>query len=443
MLKLLLISPRNSTVGTTKGRQLAHIGLPIVAAWTPPEWEVEIIDDVSQDVDFEANVDLVGISIFTAQAVRGYELADRFRKRGIKVILGGMHASSLPEEAIHHADAVVIGEAEGVWPVVLEDWKKNQLKRFYRNEQMFKDLSYYRPPRRELLKTSVAFGMTPVQTTRGCPYRCNFCTVHMFYGGKYRYRPVDDVINELRSIDSKHVLFIDDHIMGNPKYAKELFEKMIPLKKRWGGQSTLLVARDKDLIRLAAKSGAFSMFIGLESVIQETLAEANKTFNKTKDYIKLLKTYHEHGIGVVAGTIFGFDTDDKGVFEKTAAFYDMAGVAVPNYGILTPFPGTGQYEMMERQGRILTKDWSLYTGSHVVFRPKNMTPSELLDGKNWAAQQTYGLKSIARRLRENWRTPLFYTATNLSYKYNVDTNFPKGFADRIPGQELQAFLAGF
>jgi radical SAM superfamily enzyme YgiQ (UPF0313 family) len=442
MLKLLLVSPRNSSVSTTKGRQLAHIGLPIIAAWTPPEWDVQIVDDLHEDLNFEANVDIVGISIFTAQAIRGYEIADRFRKRGIKVVLGGMHASSLPEEAIHHADSVVIGEAEGVWPQVLEDYKNDALKRFYRAEATT-DLSHYRPPRRELLKTSVAFGMTPVQTTRGCPYRCNFCTVHMFYGGKYRYRPIDDVINELKSIESKHVLFIDDHVMGNPRYAKELFERMIPLKKRWGGQSTLLVARDKELMRLATKSGCFSMFIGLESVIQETLQEANKSFNKTKDYIKLLKTYHEHGIGVVAGTIFGFDTDDKDVFEKTAAFYDLAGVAVPNYGILTPFPGTGQFEQMERQGRILTKDWSLYTGSHVVFRPKNMTPSELLDGKNWAAQQTYGMRSIAKRLRENWRTPLFYTATNLSYKYNVDTNFPRGFADRIPGTELQAFLQTF
>lgn len=442
MLKLLLISPRNSSVNTTKGRQLAHIGLPIVAAWTPPEWGVEIVDDVSQDIDFDANVDMVGISIFTAQATRGYEIAAKFRSRGIKVVLGGMHASSLPEEAILHCDTVVIGEAEGVWPTVLDDYKKNQLKRFYRAEPTT-DLSHYRPPRRELLKTSVAFGMTPVQTTRGCPYRCNFCTVHMFYGGKYRYRPINDVINELKSIESRHVLFIDDHIMGNPRYAKELFERMIPLKKRWGGQSTLLVARDKELMRLATKSGCFSMFIGLESVIQETLAEANKSFNKTKDYIKLLHTYHQHGIGVVAGTIFGFDTDDKNVFEKTAAFYDMAGVAVPNYGILTPFPGTGQYEQMERSGRILTKDWSLYTGSHVVFRPNNMTPSELLDGKNWAAQQTFGTRSIVKRLRENWRTPLFFAATNISYKYNVDTNFPRGVADRLPGHELQAFLQSF
>jgi radical SAM superfamily enzyme YgiQ (UPF0313 family) len=442
MLKLLLISPRNSSVVTTKGRQLAHIGLPIVAAWTPPEWDVEIVDDLNEDVNFDANVDLVGISIFTAQAIRGYEIADRFRKRGIRVVLGGMHASSLPEEAAEHADAVVIGEAEGIWPQVLEDWKRNRLRRFYRAEAT-QDLAHYRPPRRELLKTDVAFGATPVQTTRGCPYRCNFCTVHMFYGGKYRYRPVDDVINEIKSIESKRIIFIDDHILGNPTYARELFTRMIPLKKQWGGQCTLLVARDRELIRLAARSGCFSMFIGVESVIQETLAAANKSFNKTKDYVRLLRTFHEHGISVVAGTIFGFDTDDPSVFEKTVAFYEMAGVALPNYGILCPFPGTGQYRQLEREGRILTKNWSLYTGAHVVFQPKRMTPSELLDGKNWAGQQTYRLLGIARRFKENWRRPIFYTATNLSYKYNVDTNFPKGSAERLPRHELQAFLSGF
>jgi radical SAM superfamily enzyme YgiQ (UPF0313 family) len=442
MLKLLLISPRNSSVVTTKGRQLAHIGLPIVAAWTPPEWDVQVVDDLNEDLNFDASVDLVGISIFTAQAVRGYEIADRFRRRGIRVVLGGMHASSLPEEAAEHADAVVIGEAEGIWPQVLEDWKRNELRRFYRAEATL-DLAHYRPPRRELLKTDVAFGATPVQTTRGCPYRCNFCTVHMFYGGKYRHRPVDDVINELKSIESKRIIFIDDHILGNPKYARELFTRMLPLKKQWGGQCTLLVARDRELIRLAARSGCFSMFIGVESVIQETLTAANKSFNKTKDYVKLLRTFHEHGISVVAGTILGFDTDDPTVFEKTVAFYEMAGVALPNYGILCPFPGTGQYEQFEREGRILTKNWSLYTGAHVVFRPKLMTPSELLDGKNWAGQQTYRLLGIARRFKENWRRPFFYMATNLSYKYNVDTNFPKGIADRLSPNELQAFLSGF
>ena len=154
MLKLLLVSPRNSSVSTSKGRQLAHIGLPIVAAWTPPEWEVQIVDDLHEDLNFEANVDLVGISLFTAQAIRGYEIADKFRKRGLKVIIGGMHASALPEEAILHADSIVIGEAENIWPQILEDWKRNRLRKFYRAETT-PDLAHYRPPRRELLKTSV------------------------------------------------------------------------------------------------------------------------------------------------------------------------------------------------------------------------------------------------------------------------------------------------
>jgi radical SAM superfamily enzyme YgiQ (UPF0313 family) len=441
--KLLLISPRNSSVKTTKGRQLAHLGLPAVAALTPArDWDVHIVDDLNEPIDFNADADLVGVSIFTAQATRGYEIADRFRARGTPVVIGGMHASALPDEAAAHADAVVVGEAERSWPVLVEDFERGEMKSRYHNAREW-DPSEYIPPRRDLLKTRVAFGMTPVQTTRGCPYRCNFCSVHEFFGGKYLHRPVKDVIAELRAIPQKHILFIDDHIMGNVKYARELFTAMVPLKKRWGGQSTLGVARDKELLVLAQRSGCFSMFIGVESVIQETLAEANKGFNKTKDYLSLIKNYRDHGIAIVAGTIFGFDTDGPDVFEKTVAFYDMAEVAVPNYGVLCPFPGTGQFNALRAEGRLLTEDWSMYTGSHVVFKPKRLGVQELLDGKHWAARQTYSFKSIGKRFAGNWRTPLFHVATNLSYKYNVVRNFPRGHATRVSGPQLQSFLASF
>jgi len=410
-MKIILISPtwkiqaKEKRMERGKVFKIPQLSLLAVAAVTPPDVEIELIDENVEEIDFNKEADLVGITSMTATAPRAYEIADRFREKGIPVVLGGMHPSALPEEAIQHANAVVIGEAELTWPRLIEDFKrggKEALKQFYQDGRRV-DLSQIFPPRRSLLKKNRYITTRVLQVSRGCPFDCSFCSVSKFFGKKYRFRPVKDVVAEIkslvgRSLRSRFIGFLDDNIMGNAKYAKELFRALIPYKLLWASQTSVNVAQDLELLELAAKSGCKGLFVGFESISPSSLREADKPQNKISFYKKAIERFHRFGIFLEGAFIFGFDNDDKSIFEKTVNFIKKVKLDALQFGILTPFPGTRLFSKLSREGRIIDHDWSNYDIANVVFKPKLMTPQELKEGFTWAYQQVYSFPGIFRRL---------------------------------------------
>jgi len=404
MKKLLLISPFFSDrvkKPTEKPFLIPPLNLPIVASLTPQDYEVVLVDENIEDTDFEQDVDLVGITAMTAQAPRAYRIADTWRKRGVRVVMGGIHPTAVPEEAAQHSDAVVIGEVENIWAQVIKDAETNGLKKFYRSVERpcLKELPY---PRLDLLRSDRYIVCNVIQVFRGCPFNCRFCSVTNFFGNTYRYKPVDDVVREVQlrvgdTRKSRFFGFVDDNIGGLPSYAKELFTRLIPFHIIWGGQASLTIARDRELMRIFERSGCKALFIGLESASQAALHESNKNFLKVSQFKEAIKIIHDHGIGVEGAFIFGFDDDDHGVFERTVEFADRIGVDAAQFGILTPFPGTAVWEKMVQEHRIISDDWARYTIGHVVFDPKKMSPERLQEGADWAWREFYSLRKIGKR----------------------------------------------
>ncbi len=366
-----------------------------VAAAMPPNVETQIVDEDVEPVDFDSDADLIGISFMTFNAPRAYEIADRFRnKRNKKVIVGGFHPTFMPEEALQHADAVCAGEAENIVPVMINDFLNGTLKRIYRNSAV--DLRGLKVPNRNLLqRTSYSLPDT-VQATRGCPQRCKFCSITQFFGHKFRKRPVDEVIEELKSLRT-HLLFMDDNITTDASYAKELFRRMIPLKKRWFSQCSVRIAYDDELLDLAARSGCLGLFIGFESLNEDNLKEWHKSFNKAKDFDWAIRRIHAKGIGIQAAIVFGDDGDTKESFPRTLDFLLRSNIDALQATILTPFPGTPLHAEMERAGRIVDKDWGHYDFRHVVFEPKQMSREDLKEGHDWVLRGFYSRRSIASR----------------------------------------------
>jgi radical SAM superfamily enzyme YgiQ (UPF0313 family) len=416
-MRVLLISPRSPVPSATKREKAVHfcrLSLTTVAALFPKDAEIRIINDSLEEIDFDEKVDLVGISAMTCTAPRVYEIADRFRERGIPVVLGGIHSSALPEEASIHADAVVIGEAEGLMEKFLDDFKKGKLKKFYRSNEM-PSLSNLPLPRKDLLFGNKYYReMDVIQTTRGCPFNCDFCTVSTFFGRTYRTRPIKDVIEEIKL--TRHWtmrFFADDNIAGNPAYAKKLFRALIPLKIKWFGQASIIMSRDEELLRLAALSGCTSLFIGFESLSPDSLKSVGKGVNLLTDYKEAIKKIHDYGITIIGAFIFGFDADEIGVFEETVDFMEKNHIEYPCFSILTPLPGTPFYRRMEEQGRIIERDWSKYTCGEVVFRPKLLTVDQLQSGYYWARKQISSYRSIFLRTLQMRKYSLAYLPINL------------------------------
>jgi radical SAM superfamily enzyme YgiQ (UPF0313 family) len=395
MRRLVLVAPSQRTGGWAL---FPPLSLAVLAALTPPDWEVRLVDEAVEPIDFEAPADLVGITVMTSVAPRAYEVSARFRERGVPVVLGGIHPTALPEEAAAHADAVVVGEAEGVWPEVLRDAVRGRLRKFYRRRSR-PDLAGLPVPRRDLFKPGAYLTTATVETSRGCPFSCDFCSVSRFFGRTYRWRPLRDVLNELSNLGRKLVFFVDDNIFGARARAREFFKSLIPLRLTWVGQSSLNIARDPELLGLAARSGCRGLFIGLESFLARNLQEVGKSLlNRVDDYGEAVSRIQAHGIGILGAFIFGFDGDDPGVFTRTVRLAQRLRLAAAQFGILTPFPGTVLRERLERQKRILHNDWSRYTISNVVFRPAGMSPETLQAGFEWAYRAFYSSGSILRRL---------------------------------------------
>lgn len=386
-----------------------------VAALTPPEIEVEIQDEGVQNIDADAPCDLVGITACTSAAPRGYEIADEFRGRGKPVVMGGMHASACPEEALQHCDSVVVGEAEGKWPRVLEDWSRGVLKQVYRSSQ-FPDLSSVPAPRRDLIRREDYYAPDTMQATRGCVHNCDFCSVSTFFGRRIRTRPAEVVAEEMSSLPSRYIVFVDDNIMSLPGYAKRLFEAMLGSGKKWLGQASTAVLRNAELLKLAARSGCQALFVGLETLSNTALQQVNKGFNAADQFRETIKRIHDHGIGVVGAFMFGFDGEEESVFERTTEFVEETGIDLPQYAILTPLPGTPLHSRMAAEGRIIDSDWSHYDGGHAVFAPRGTTPEKLEEGLKKTLRHSYSRWAIMRRLCvPSQRLPLMFLL-NLAFR---------------------------
>jgi radical SAM superfamily enzyme YgiQ (UPF0313 family) len=367
-----------------------------VAAALPHHVRARIIDEEVEPVDID-NLpgDLIGFSFMTYNAPRAYELADRLRARGRKVVFGGYHPTFMPDEAEAHADAVCIGEAETVLPEVIADFETGRLKRRY--TAPLADLSRLRVPDRRLVRRDAYIVPDSIQATRGCRNRCQFCSITSFFGHTFRTRPVDAVVDELRGL-GRSVMFMDDNIIGEPEYARELFAAMVPLGKEWVSQCGVGISRDAGLLQLARRSGCRGLFIGFESINDASLAGWSKSFNRARDYERAVRAMHAAGLAIYGAVVFGSDQDGPDIFRRTLEFLDAARVDALQATILTPFPGTGLHAQLDRQGRIFDRDWSHYNFGNVVFEPARMSREQLRDGHDWVLARFYSPKWIGRRM---------------------------------------------
>jgi radical SAM superfamily enzyme YgiQ (UPF0313 family) len=443
-MRVLLINPDNPVVSLTKTsltnklnryRIWKPLGLHTIAAVTPDRWQVEIADENLGPIDYDnlPRPDLIGITAFTSQATRAYQLATRFREQGITVVMGGIHASMCPQEALSYCDAIVTGEAEQAWPQLLEDFERGAVKRLY--EGGLVPEATIPIARHDLTKGRYHFGS--VQTVRGCPLRCTFCSVTAFNGGKFRHRPLETVIAELHQIPEKLVLFVDDNLIGTRRdhidYSKALFRRMIEekIEKKWICQATINFADDDELLTLARQAGCVSVFIGFEATTEEGLVAVHKKFNiqNGRDFRASVRNIQKHGIVVVGSFIMGIDTDKPGiglVLDDAARRY---GVDMANVLMLTPLPGTELWREMLAAGRIAAdnfpEDWQYYTLCHPVANYKQFTWTELVDEMNQFNDSFYSYRSILERalrvVKYNLRSPLrmlFGVVGNLTYRYN-------------------------
>jgi len=400
--KVLLIFPREKGIKFSNDTYYPFpiLGLTLLASLFPKTYEVKVINEAIEEIDFNSEVDLVGITGLTCVIKRAYDVADRFRERGIKVILGGVHPSLLPEEAKKHADSVLIGEAEGILYHLIKDFEVGELKPFYKNRE-WSDLKGLPLPRRDLLNRRYRPFFKVIETTRGCPNRCEFCSVPTINGKRYRIRPLEEVDQELSAIIKKkgeYLFLADDNVTARKDYALGLFEIFKRHQVKWMGFTTIQIAGNLELLRKAQESGCVSLFIGFESLIQENLDSVSKRFVHTEELSDLVKTIQSHQIGIHGSFIFGFDGDDPTIFKKTVEFVQKNNIDLPTFSILTPFPGTPLQKRLEEEGRIFDHDWSHYDMSHVVFRPKNMTAQELQEGYLWGQKYICAPRSILKRL---------------------------------------------
>jgi len=390
--------------------------MPYLAARVPPGWEVIHIDEEAEEIDWNMDADVVGLTFHTPSAFHAYDVATRFRSRDICVVMGGPHVTLLPEEASHYADVIFIGEAEGLWEESLKSFEAGFYRSLYRQTSA-PSLENIPMARKDLFHrhdhtNGVLFA------TRGCPSQCDFCSIAVMYPHQLRKRPIAEVVAEYASFKGKVIIFWDDNIAGDMRYAKRLFRAITPYRKWWSSQASLQAGRDDEFLEAAAQSGCKQLFLGLESISQQSMVEVNKRFNRVDEYRQMIERIHSHGIAVQVGIVFGFDHDTPESFKATLDFLEEAGVQNATFNILTPFPGTPLFRSMDAEGRLLTRDWRKYNSrDDVVYQPRQMSVAELLAGFRYANERFYSLPSIAKRLLRSsvqlwWTLPL-----NVAYAY--------------------------
>ncbi len=424
-MKLTLILPKTYDRKEDDGDTslLPPLNLPTIAAITPSHVSVKIIDDRLEEIDYDEEVDFVGITCITETAGRAYDISKSFRERGVPVILGGLHTTLMPDDAIMHADSVLCGEAYGIWQRVVQDVEQGRLQKVYRNLQP-PVLSNIPPPRFDLLakRSCYAKGVRMVNATRGCYMRCTFCSTQEFWEGTFHCRPVKEVVEEIKGGSESYIAFVDDDIGGDKEYARELFEALIPLKIYWFSQTRINLCLDEELLGLAARSGCLGLFTGFESVSMETLGAIRKYQNVVRSYHRAIENCHKHNICIEAGFVFGFDTDNQAVFQDTLRFILDSSLDSININLLHPIPGTPAYRQFDREGRLLTHDWNAWASlEHCLFRPKLLSTQEVEAGAAWVLREVYSWRRILKRIfralqRRHWFAPYLIFRQNLSYK---------------------------
>ncbi len=426
-LRVALVSPKGPLYrhrGGIFGKSLRYkpLTLTTLAGLIPQDIPVELtlVDEGIQDMSEGLDVDLAGFTVITGTAPRAYELSAKLRARGVKTVLGGPHVTLVPDDAQPHADSIVVGYAEDTWPQLLRDLGAGALKARY---DQAPGLSLAGRPyaKRELLPRKNFLTDNVFEATRGCVHNCEFCVVPSAWGRKPYQKPVGEVVREIllhfETTRSRSMIFIDLNLIADKGYAIELFKALEPLKAKWFGLATTLIGSDNELLEWARKSGCSGLLIGFESISPVNLKHSKKGFNQPEDFAGLVKKLHASGIAVQGCFTFGMDDDTPGVFEETAKFAVEAGIDLPRFAVVTPFPGTQLHQRLAAEGRILTRDWSLYDGQHVVFTPKRMSVQELQLGTEKAWKYAYGWRSMAARLVKSpapWHVSI---ATNLGYRF--------------------------
>jgi radical SAM superfamily enzyme YgiQ (UPF0313 family) len=423
-MKIVLISPKGPLYRHKGGifkKSLRYqpLTLTTLAALVPQELNatVELIDEGIQEIPDNLQADLVGITVITGTAPRSYELARRFRRLGISVVMGGPHVTLMPEEALQQADAICSGYSEESWPRLLRDFAAGRLQRHYKQAPQL-DLGSALPyPRRDLFDRRDFLTQAVFEATRSCAHDCEFCVAPAAWGRKQLQRPVEWVIEDIRRFARKKILFVDLNLVSDIAYAKRLFNALIPLNIKWYGLSTVVIGHDEALMELMARSGCKGLLLGLETLSEEGLREAGKRFNSSVSYKKLIDDLHQLGIAVQGCFVFGLDHDTETVFDATVQLALDSAIDLPRFALLTPFPGTPLFHRLKSEGRLLSYDWERYDGQHVVFQPLRMSAQALADGHERAWKSTYRWGHIVRRL---WRAsnlgPLAISA-NIGYRF--------------------------
>ncbi len=445
LLKIMLISPKGPLYRHRGGffrRSLRYmpLTLPTLAALIPEELEVELtcVDEGIEEVEANADADLVGMTVITGSAARAYELAAGFRRRGIKVVLGGPHVTLAPDDAQPHADSIVVGYAEDEWPRLLRDFAAGRMRRRYTQAPDLHLGGRPRPdrgvlPRRRYLTADV------FEATRGCVHDCDFCVVPAAWGRKPLPKPVAEVVADIEHQGARRAIFVDLNLIADKRYATRLFTALIPLRIQWYGLATTLLGDDRPLLDLAAESGCRGLLMGLESIRPANLSRARKGWGDPARYRELVGRLHRRGIALQGCFVFGLDGDDPDVFLDTARFAVEAEIDLPRFAIATPFPGTALFRRLESEGRIITSDWQRYDGQHAVFKPAQMSAAELERGTEAAWKHAYSLANVARRLRATAAPLRVALASNLAYRfyanrlhrfYTCDWMIDRGAIDR-------------
>lgn len=425
MIKLALLAPAGAMhrYSGSFGRSLhyAPLTLTTLAALVPEDVnvEVKIYDETAEKIPLDIDAELIGITCITGTAPRCYAYADYFRKKGKTVFMGGVHPSMLPEEAARHADVVFTGFSEQTFPQFIHDYANGRYQKFYRQNDDFTIIG--RPtPRRELLNSKRYITTKTVEAIRGCCHTCTFCAYPAAFGRTVYKRPVNEVVAEIEALHTKHVTFPDVNLITDREYAIELFNALIPLKIIWLGLVTSSVGIDDELMAVFRKSGCRGLLIGFESITEESQKYIHKGVNKPDSYVELMKKLHDNGILVQGCFAFGGDEEDESVFDRTVELIIKAKIDLPRFSILTPFPKTGYYEQLEREGRIIERNWAMYDVQHCVFQPKRMTKEQLEQGTDRAWRATYSTGNIMKRLAPFRHSPWLSLPLNMGYKGYAD-----------------------
>jgi radical SAM superfamily enzyme YgiQ (UPF0313 family) len=433
-IRIALVSPKGPLYRHRGGifrKSLRYqpLTLTTLASLIPPDLgaEVTLIDEGIEDMPDRLDVDLVGLTVITGTAPRAYELSTKLRLRGVTTVLGGPHVTLVPHDAQPHADSIVVGYAEDSWPQLLRDFAAGAvgggagaLKPRY-DQAPGLDLANRPIPRRDLLPRKRFLTDNVFEATRGCVHDCEFCVVPSAWGRKPLQKPVAEVVADIRQHVARgrprKAIFVDLNLIADRAYAMQLFAALAPLQLQWYGLATTLIGRDDEILALAQASGCRGLLLGFESISPGNLRLSRKGFNRPEDYAQLVAKLHAHGIAVQGCFTFGMDEDEPDVFERTARFAVEAKIDLPRFAIVTPFPGTPLHRRLDEEGRILTRDWSLYDGQHAVFRPKRMSVDELRLGTETAWKLAYNWRSIASRLRHSPAPLPVRLATNLGYRF--------------------------